>query len=293
MIIDAHNHADWHGHNFDAFIANMDKYGIDKTWILSWETPRGEYNEGYANVICGELFDTSENAVPVPFARCLEYKTKAPDRFVLGYAPDPRKEGAVMKLKAAVEIYGVQVCGELKYRMLYNNPDAIDMYKFCGDAGLPVTLHFDYPDATKTGVSYPRPNWWYGGSIDTLEEMLKLCPKTNFLGHAPGFWGHISNDDLAYTTSYPKGPVIRGGKIEQLLEKYPNLYCDISAGSGCKALSRDKDYTYYLMNKFPDRFLYARDYFDNIHQELIESLGLRDDIKELIYHGNAERLISK
>ena len=293
MIIDAHNHADWLGHNFDAFIANMDKYGIDKAWILSWESPRSEYNGKNIGLICGEIFDTSENAVPVPFAKCLEYKTKAPDRFILGYAPDPRKEGALLKLKSAVDLYGVQVCGEIKYRMLYNNPDAIDMYKFCGEAGLPVTLHFDYPEATRTGATYPRPNWWYGGSIDTLEEMLKTCPKTNFLGHAPGFWGHISNDDLAYTTAYPKGPVIRGGKIEYLLEKYPNLFCDISASSGCIALSRDKDYTYYLMNKFPDRFLYARDCFDNSHQELIESLGLGEDVKSLIYHGNAERLISK
>lgn len=25
MIIDAHNHADWHGHNLEKFIANMDR----------------------------------------------------------------------------------------------------------------------------------------------------------------------------------------------------------------------------------------------------------------------------
>ena len=44
MIIDAHNHADWHGHNFERFIANMDKFGIDKTWILSWECPDDEFD---------------------------------------------------------------------------------------------------------------------------------------------------------------------------------------------------------------------------------------------------------
>ena len=38
MIIDAHNHPDWHKHDFDAFIKNMDTYHIDKTWLLSWET---------------------------------------------------------------------------------------------------------------------------------------------------------------------------------------------------------------------------------------------------------------
>lgn len=293
MIIDAHNHADWHGHDFDAFIKNMDEYGIDKTWILSWETPYNEYDPAFIKLTSGNIFGEFEDCVPVPFSNCLEYKKKAPERFVLGYAPDPRREGAILRLKAAIEIYNVQVCGEIKYRMLYDNPDAIYMFKFCGDAGLPVTLHFDYPDATKTGVDFPRPNWWYGGSIDNFENLLKQCPKTKFLGHAPGFWGHISADDQAYTNSYPKGPVIEGGKIEKLLEKYSNLYCDISAGSGRKALIRDLEYTYKLINRFPDRFLYARDDFDNGHQELIESLNLSKDVKELIYHGNAERLITK
>ncbi len=293
MIIDAHNHADWHGHNFDKFIANMDKYGIDKTWILSWETPEADYSPSYLHVLGERALNSAPGNLPVPFSRGLEYKTRAPERFVLGYAPDPKRQDAIAALKAAVDIHGVQVCGEVKFRVLYDDPDVIDMFRFCGDAGLPVTLHFDYPEAVLAPQGSPRRNWWYGGSIDTLENMLKLCPKTNFLGHAPGFWGHISNDDLMYTVAYPDGPVIPGGKIEYLLENYPNLYCDISAGSGCRALKRDLDYTYKLMTKFPERFLYARDYFDNIHQELIESLNLPKDVKELVYHGNAERLIGE
>ena len=291
MIIDAHNHPDWHGHNLEAFLANMDQFGIDKTWILSWEAPEDEYSPIYYPMLGSRAMGSGAKGYAIPFTGCLDYKTRAPERFVLGYAPDPSRPDAVAALKAAVDIYGVQVCGEVKLRMLYDNPDAIDMFRFCADAGLPVTLHFDYATAQINPSGYPRPNWWYGGSIDTLEHMLQLCPKTNFLGHAPGFWGHISNDDLAYTNPYPKGPVIPGGKIEYMLEKYPNLYCDISAGSGCMALSRDLEYTYKLINRFPDRFLYARDYFDNAHQELIEKLNLQQDVKELIYHGNAERLI--
>ncbi len=293
MIIDAHNHPDWYGYDFDAFIKNMNEYGIDKTWLLSWETTQDEFDPKYLKVLPVKSKGTPEETMAVPFSHCVEYKKRAPERFVLGYAPDPRHIGAIERLKEAIDTYGVQIYGEVKYRMLYNNPDAIDMFRFCGDAGLPVTLHFDYPEASVTGETFPRRNWWYGGSIDTLEEMLISCPKTNFLGHAPGFWAHISNDDLAYTEAYPKGRLIRGGGIERLLEKYPNLYCDISSGSGHNALSRDKEYTCELINRFPDRFLYARDYFDNVHQELIEELGLSNDVKELIYHGNAERLISK
>ena len=44
MIIDAHNHPDWHGHNLDRFLQNMDEHGIDRTWLLSWESPVDEYS---------------------------------------------------------------------------------------------------------------------------------------------------------------------------------------------------------------------------------------------------------
>ena len=113
----------------------------------------------------------------------------------------------------------VQICGEVKLRMMYDNPDAIALFRFCGEMGLPVTLHFDNYGAQQTGKEFPRRSWWYGGDIDTLERLLKLCPETNFLGHAPGFWCHISADDLGYTQAYPKAPVVPGGRIEQLLEK--------------------------------------------------------------------------
>ncbi len=297
MIIDAHNHPDWHKHDFNAFIKNMDDNNIDKTWILSWETPFGEYDPYYNSLLCGPILEGSAKTFPIPFTRCLAYKEKAPDRFVLGYAPDPRRPDSISALKSAIDMYGVQVCGEIKLRALYDNPDFIEFFNFCGDAGVPVTLHFDYPEASTVSNPYLREyfrkNWWYGGSIDNLERLLQACPNTKFLGHAPGFWCHISNDDLGLTQAIPKGPVIKGGKIEEFLQKYPNLYCDMSAGSGYFNLSRDLDYTYYLFNKYPDRFLYARDYFDSRHQELIESLNLNKDVKELIYHGNAERLIKK
>ena len=284
MIIDAHNHADWHAHNFARFIANMDKYNIDKTWILSWEAP---YDEFDPNTI--QHFAVGPEG-PVPFRNCLEYKTRAPERFILGYAPDPRRPDAVQKLKHAVATYGVQVCGEQKLRMMYDNPDAIDMYRYCGEAGLPVTLHFDYATAQLTGREFPRRSWWYGGDINVLERMLTACPETNFLGHAPGFWCHISDDDLGVTTAYPKGPVKRGGKIERMLERYPNLYCDCSAGSCHNALSRDLDYTRHLLTTYPDRFVYARDYFDNIHQDLINSLNLPSTVLSHFYHLNAQQL---
>ena len=84
-----------------------------------------------------------------------------------------------------------------------------------------------------------------------------------------------------------------GGKIEKFLEQYPNLYCDMSAASARIAMSRDPEYTYQLINRFPERFVYARDNFDNNLQEFLAQLNLSQDVLELIYHGNAERIVRK
>ena len=285
-IIDAHNHPDFHGHNFDRMIENMDRNGIAQTWLLAWETPEDEYAPETKFCMALPVDDSNPNS----FRLCWEYKQKAPDRFILGYAPDPRKADAVQRMRAAIATYNVQICGEVKLRMMYDNPDAIDLFRFCGENGLPVTLHFDNAGAQKTGREFPRRSWWYGGDIDTLERVLKLCPETNFLGHAPGFWCHISNDNLGETIAYPTGPVIPGGRIEQLLEKYGNLYCDMSAGSCLTALSRDPGYTKKLILAHPEKFIFARDYYDSRMYNFIESLALPDDIREKVYHANAERI---
>ena len=285
MIIDAHNHADWHKHNLDKFIENMDTYHIDKTWLLTWESPYDEYSPEYNHVV---NVDAKREVGPVSFARTLSYVERRPDRFILGFAPDPRRPEAIDRLHTAIDLYGVKVCGEVKLRMMYDNPVAIRLWRFAGEHGLPVTFHFDYE--FNTGRKYPRPNYWYGGGIDCLERVLKLCPETNFLGHAPGFWSHISGDDKFDKEGYPKGPVLPGGRIPELLEKYPNLYCDLSAGSGCNALSRDPEFGKKFLITWQDRCVYARDYFDNIHQEFINSLNLDQEVCDKIYYKNALKL---
>lgn len=284
MIIDSHNHPDWHGHNLSRFLANMDQYGIDKTWILSWECPEDEYDPGNARYI-----PASGPPGPIPFARCLAYAEQAPARFILGFAPDPRRPQAVDHLQAAMDTYGVRVYGELKLRMAYDNPDALRMFRFCGEKGLPVIVHIDYE---LPAVSpFPRPNWWYGGGIDALARALAACPDTIFLGHAPGFWAHISGDDRFDKEAYPGGKVLPGGKLISLLHQYGNLYCDISAGSGCNALARDPEFARMFLSEFQDRILYGRDLFSNQHQEFLNSLELPATILDKIYAGNALKLV--
>ena len=283
MIIDDHNHAYYHGYDCRKMLEDMDRRHIDKTWLLTWITPESEWDPE-----TGWCASRATAEGPMPLDVTLEYIREAPDRFVLGYAPDPRRPDACNRLRAAVRTHGVKICGEVKLRMMYDNPDALRLFRLAGELGLPVLMHFDYE--YPTGREFPRPNWWYGGGIECLERVLKACPDTNFIGHAPGFWAHISNDDKYLTEPYPKGPVIPGGRVERLLETYPNLYCDISAGSGHTALSRDPDYTRAFLTRFHDRVLYGRDSFTNIHQELLDGLGLAPDVLADIYSRNALRL---
>lgn len=286
-IIDAHNHPDWHGHDLDAFLANMDQNQIDLTWLLSWECPTHEHSKGYAHSTPAATLGSVTG--PIPFSRCVSYKERAPDRFILGYAPDPRLPQAAEQLTAAHNIYGAKVCGEVKVRMMYDDRDALRLFRRAGKLNMPVVLHLQDEIGDRDG------NWqeWWGGDIDTMERMLQACPETNFLGHAPGFWIHISADDLYKTASYPPMPskILPGGKMPALLRKYPNLYCDWSAGSGCRALARDPVFAKEFLDEFQDRVLYARDYFDSQHRDFLETLNLAPEILAKIYHQNAEKLV--
>jgi predicted TIM-barrel fold metal-dependent hydrolase len=284
MIIDAHNHPDWHGHDLGRFLDDMREACIDMTWLLSWECPRDEYDPWYDSAI-----PETGAAGPIPFARCISYAERAPGRFVLGYCPDPRRPGAVDRLKAMREIYGVRVCGELKLRMMYDDPDALRLFRYCGEAGLPVTVHIDYEFETRPGSL--RPSWWYGGGLPAFERAVAACPDTVFVGHAPGFWAHISGGDGYLKEPYPKGPLLPGGELVRMMRAHPNLHADTSGESGWNALNRDHAFAREFLIEFQDRILYGRDMFDTTHRELLDSLSLPEPVRVKIFSGNALRLV--
>lgn len=283
MIIDSHNHPNYWNMTCEKIVENMKKYNIDRTWLLSLETPEFEYSPEYHRITWGD------QSGPIPFAHCLACVENHPDKFVLGYAPDPRSLYAISKLEAAIESYGVRVYGEVMLRMMYDNPDAISVFRYCGERGLPVIVEINY--GIGDGGPYATPGYWYGGGIDAFERTIRQCPDTVFLGHGPGFWAHISGDDLYLETSYPQGPVVPGGKVPEMMRTYDNLYCDLSAGSGLTALMRDVSFSKSFLLEFQDRVLFGRDIWDNKLQEFLNSLGLPDDVLAKIYAGNSLKLV--
>ena len=57
----------------------------------------------------------------------------------------------------------------------------------------------------------------------------------------------ISGDDEH--GGYPAGPV-PGGRVVELMRKYPNLLGDLSAGSGLNAIMRDRKFGISFLNDF-------------------------------------------
>ncbi|MBQ3226191.1 MAG: amidohydrolase family protein [Clostridia bacterium] len=275
--IDAHNHPGLSGWTYEEIIAQQDEAGIDKIFLLAIEATNTD----------------EPGPLDIALERCLEYYERSPERFLLGCAPDPRIPGAIDRLELLVRDYGIKICGEVKIRMMYDNRDAIDMFRRCGELRLPVVLHMQEAAASPTHQKYPRPHMWYGGDIDTVERVLALCPETAIMAHSTAFWSFISNDDKGKTQNYPRGEVIPGGKIEKLLEKYPNLYCDCSGDSGLFALQRSPEYAKKLMLTYPEKFIFARDFYSNELSDFVDSLGLPEENLELFYHGNLERLIGE
>jgi predicted TIM-barrel fold metal-dependent hydrolase len=283
MIIDIHNHPTWYGYTPEKLLENMKQNNIDKTWLLTWECPSDEYCPDFLSFLPGSLEG------PIPLSSAIPYIEKYPDKFILGYAPDPRKPDAIDRLAFAISLYGVRIYGELKVRMMLDNLDAIRMYRFCAEKNLPVLVHIDYE--IPSNLKYPRPNWWYGGGIEAFERAIKACPETIFLGHGPGFWAHISGDDQFDKVYYPQGKVVEGGKLVEMLRTYQNLYCDLSGYSGYNALNRDIEFARNFLFEFQDRLLYGRDGFDDRLHQLLSSLSLPQDILEKILYKNALKLV--
>lgn len=110
----------------------------------------------------------------------------------------------------------------------------------------------------------PRIGRMYGvvddPGLPRLERVLRELPQTTFIGHGPAFWAeisaHVPPDERG---GYPKGPVVLGGAVPRLMAAYPNLWADLSAGSGHNALTRDAAFGIEFLDRFQDKLLFGTD----------------------------------
>ena len=171
---------------------------------------------------------------------------------------DPVDPDTVYERLALYKRQGAVGIGELMINKPLDDLFLETVFAAAGELGLPITFHM----SPEVGYSY--------GVVDApglplLEQALRRFPKTVFVGHSGAFWAEMSGDaptDRDQRNGYPKGPVIPGGRIPALFEKYPNLYGDLSATSGGNAIMRDEAFGLAFLEQFHDRLFFATDMFN-------------------------------
>ena len=291
MIIDSHQHAFYHGLNPAGVIAEMDKFGIDVTWLLTWYHPPAEDAPGSSRAFnpCNIRPDGTHAGATLD--ELLGARDRYPDRFIAGYCPCPSEGDAAALFEAAYHMHGVCVCGEWSYRMLLDDPRALELFHKAGELKCPVVLHLDVPYLPDENGKQVYQTYWYGGGPGPLERALQACPETIFIGHAPGFWRYISGDADTDPATYPRGPITPGGQLQRLLDTYPNLWADLSAGSGLGALQRDIEHALKFLTRYADRLLFGRDQHGQALQLFLDGLNLPDQVANKIFYQNALRLV--
>jgi len=274
--IDMHTHIGtvWNGNKEltpDGLLRWMDEHDVEKAVLLPLVSPESS-----------SFLLLTEPALKAAKAH--------PDRFIPFCAIDPRTSirGGLKGFTSIIRSYverGAKGFGEHKVGLDFDDPRMMVIYEACQDVGIPLLFHLD----AIRGKDEP--------GLPRLEHAVKTFPKLTFIGHGPGWWASISGDiktkqDLG---RYPKGPVAAGGAIDRLMSKYPNIYGDLSAGSGANAIGRDRTFGRKFMVRRQDRLLFGTDYLQpgqHVPQfELFDSFDLPKEVQRKVFRGNAERLL--
>ena len=211
------------------------------------------------------------------------------DRLVPFCAVDPRSvnlggyQGFLDILRRYIDA-GAKGMGEHKWGGPVDDPRNIELLRACAELRLPVLFHLDNVRSTD------KPG------LPGLERVLRQLPDLVLIGHAQGWWASISGNTTQEDLGrYPRGAVAPDGAIDRLMDKYPNLYGDLSAGSGANAIGRDSTFGRDFLIRRADRLLFGTDYLANrqvVPQfELLAGMDLPDDVQLKIFRGNARRIL--
>ena len=219
---------------------------------------------------------------------------KFPDRYAWMCAVDPKGKEPVFERLARFKAQGAIGIGELTCNRRLDDPFLQALFAAAEKLQMPVTIHM----SPAVGYSY--------GVVDDpglplLEMVLQKFPNLKILGHSQTFWIEMSADvpkDREGRNSWGDGPVVPGGRVPALFEKYPNLYGDLSANSGSRAVMRDEEFGLAFLERYADRLFFAT---DMVNKDMVFPLGawldemvscgkLSRSAYEKIVRRNAERI---
>ncbi len=140
----------------------------------------------------------------------------------------------------------------------------------------------------------------YNFGFDRFYKMLEKYPRVDFIGHAQTWWANIDRNHEDQSNLYPRGCVTRGGLTDRLLSDYPNMYGDLSAGSGLNSMTRDEDHARGFLERHQDKLLYGSDCADSYGQgadcqgartiKAIRRLSSNKTIERKLLHDNSKSL---
>ena len=273
-VIDFHTHIGKPWRMYPKFTAKdllnrMDELGISIACVLPLENPEET-----------DFYSTTNSILRI----VKRYK----DRLIPFCNVDPRRGNPdTFDPYPIIEDYMSKGCrgfGELLAGLEVDDYRMQKIYRAVSELDIPIVMHFDaYRCIDDIGL--PK-----------FEKVVKTYSKTIFVAHGPHWWAEISADvKPSDKSSYPKGPVKSGGKVEYLLQTYDNVYADLSAGSGENALSRDPEYAKGFLERNSSKLLFGTDLLRKsqkieIHN-ILERMNLSEKAYERIFYKNAERLL--
>lgn len=266
-ILDLHQHSPYSGRTDEQMIAHQEKMGITLTVLLP------------AGARYGLAAGAGGNDV------CLNLVRKYPKKFVFfaNEGPSPDHTKTVIEKYLKLGAIGI---GEQKFPVDADSPHVHLVAQIARDYKVPVLLHFEHNT--------------YNIGFQRFYRILEKYPTVNFIGHAQTWWGNIDKD-LQQEILYPRTKVTRGGLTDRYLSDYPNMYGDMSAGSGLNALLRDEDHARGFLERHQNKLIYGSDCNDPIGEgdrcsgskqiETIRRLSPHPSVTRKIFWENGHRVL--
>jgi predicted TIM-barrel fold metal-dependent hydrolase len=236
-IIDIHQHLNYAGRPNKVLLAHQHAMGVTLTILLPAGRPlkSATTHNGEAN---GLQAHCAGNEACYQFARAHH----ASYRFGANEVPD--FDDAAKEIEKYLKRGGA-VIAEQKFGVECDSSAMQRIYELAADHRVPVLMHWQYQ--------------MFNYGFDRFGRMLEKHPRTTFIGHAQTWWANIDKNYADQSVLYPKGKVTPGGLTDRYLVDYPNMYGDLSAGSGLNALTRDEEFARGFIERHQDKLMYGSD----------------------------------
>jgi predicted TIM-barrel fold metal-dependent hydrolase len=277
-IIDIHQHLGYSGRPDEVLLAHQRAIGATTTILLpaGRAVTTASTHQGASNGLDAQALGNEA---------CYTFARAHPDEYRFGANEVPDVEGAGKEIERYLA-RGAVVIAEQKFGVDCDSPEMQRIYQIAQAHRVPVLMHWQFQ--------------MYNYGFERFHKMLGKYPRVTFIGHAQTWWANIDGNQRDQTVLYPKGPITPGGLTDRYLSDYPNMYGDLSAGSGLNALTRDEDFARDFVSRHRDKLVFGSDCNDRngggpdcLGARIIAAVRrLAPDhaVERQLLHGNAKKL---